>query len=244
MDCAEVLRTQALIDGELDEAASRDAQAHIDICAQCQAFVADAAMSSDLLRRVARARAPVELRLEIGKKLATASRRDGRRTFWLGAGSGAGAMALAAGLALFALLPPSAASLSEALADAHIQAMASGAEIQVASSNHHTVKPWFAGRIDVSPPVADFAAQGFSLVGGRIARVKGIEMAVLVYRHDAHRLDLFVWTGQVAAAPGLRERNGYLTLSWTARDLHFTAVSDMERAELEKFSALVRNEPE
>src|SRR6185437_15161255 len=91
--------------------------------------------------------------------------------------SGAGAMALAASLAFVLLLPPSAATLGDRLVDDHTAALMAGHAIQVASSNHHTVKPWFAGRIAISPPVTDFPKDGFDLVGGRIDKVDGMAMA-------------------------------------------------------------------
>jgi len=164
--------------------------------------------------------------------------------FWLGAGSGAGLMAMAAGFIFFLALPPSTASLADAVITAHTAAMMKGQEIAVVSSNHHTVKPWFSGRIALSPPVADFANQGFALTGGRIQTVDGIAMAVVVYRHDAHHVDLFVWPAKKTLAAGLKTRQGYLAQMWQAGDLDFAAVSDMDSGELKKFAALVQAERE
>jgi anti-sigma factor RsiW len=241
MTCVELLRTQAFVDGELDGAASTDAEQHLQSCAECQAFVASAAIAGDLIRRDAvRYHAPVGLRQNILKSLDT-PRIAAPRGFWLGAGSGAGAMALAAGLALFFLLPPSAASLSQALVDDHVGALMQHREIAVVSSNHHTVKPWFAGRVAVSPPVADFVAEGFTLAGGRVDRVAGRDMAVVVYRHGAHEMDLYVWAGGSAPLPGAGMRHGYRLTSWKSADLDFAAVSDVDSVEFEKFVALVRN---
>src|SRR5581483_3144378 len=92
--------------------------------------------------------------------------RINNRPFWLGAASGAGAALLAAAMALFVILPPSAESLAQSLAASHAEAL-NGQLIQVASSNHHTVKPWLAAHAGLSPPAEDFAAQGFPLAGGR-----------------------------------------------------------------------------
>jgi anti-sigma factor RsiW len=112
----------------------------------------------------------------------------------------------------------------------------------VVSSNHHTVKPWFAGRIEVSPPVADFAKDGFVLAGGRVDRVAGSRAAVVVYRHGKHEIDLFVWPDRGARLPGESLRHGYRSFFWKNGDLDFAAVSDTERAELVKFTNLVRAE--
>jgi anti-sigma factor RsiW len=252
MTCDELLRTQAFIDGELDDAASRDAQRHMEGCEECQTFVASAAATSDLLRKAQRHTAPASLRAKVLADLRAAPaqtaiifRQPPRwRGFWLGAGSGASVMALVAAFALFVLLPPSVAALGDDLVDAHTAALMSGHAIQVVSSNHHTVKPWFAGRIAVSPPVADFAGDGFTLVGGRIERVKGIDMAVVVYRHGAHVIDLYSWADQGAALAVASSRHGYTARFWKQRDLNFAAVSDVESDEMEKFEHLVQSVPE
>jgi anti-sigma factor RsiW len=250
MSCVELLRTQAFIDGELEEAAAHDAERHLQDCAECQAFVADAAAAGDLMRRHAeRHKMPEALRQRIVAQLpanVTPLQRlpRERRSFWLGAGSGGGVTALAAALALFVLLPPSAASLSDALVNAHTGALASGREIQVVSTDHHTVKPWFAGKIAISPPVADFAGQGFTLTGGRTQKVDGQDMAVVVYRHGAHEIDLFVWADRGSPLPGDAVRHGYHLLSWKKGDLDFAALSDVDVGEMETFAQLIRSEPE
>ena len=247
MSCVELLRTQAFLDGELDEAASRDAERHLQTCPECQAFAAAAAETSDLIRRhAARPKTPEHLRRAVLADIARAEKPRATRVtgFWLGAGSGAGLMAMAAGIIFFLALPPTTASLTDAVINAHTNAMMKGQEIAVVSTDHHTVKPWFSGRIALSPPVADFADQGFALTGGRIQTVDGIAMAVVVYRHDAHHVDLFVWPAKGALAAGLKDRQGYLALMWQAGDLDYAAVSDMDSGELKKFAALVQAERE
>jgi anti-sigma factor RsiW len=249
MTCAEMLRTQAYLDGELDGAALADAERHLEGCAECQALSADVAQLSDALRRDAtRHRAPETLRSRIGVALnAEDSRRVvpiRRRSFWWGAASGTAVSALAASVMLALLLPPSAATLAQAITDDHTRALASGQLIQVASSSHHVVKPWFAGRVDVSPPAGDFAAQGFALAGGRVDTVAGAKAAVVVYRHGRHVIDLFVWPDRGTVLPGSATRHGYHIVCWKAGDLNFAAVSDTARDELEKFVALVRSQPE
>ena len=113
------------------------------------------------------------------------------RGFWAGAGSGAGAMAIAAAIAFLIFQP--ADPLINDLAAAHLRSLMGNHMIDVASSDQHTVKPWFAGHADVSPPAVDFAAQGFTLIGGRTDYVDGARTAVVVYRHGAHVINLFAW---------------------------------------------------
>ena len=151
---------------------------------------------------------------------------------------------MAAALAMLIVLPPSAGTLAEAVTDAHTRALMSGNAIVVASTNHHTVKPWFAGRVPLSPPVADFAAQGFPLAGGRTDTVAGVPAAVVVYRHGKHEVDLFVWADKGSRQPGESTTRGYHAIFWKRGDLDFAAVSDTEGTELHKFVTLVQSEPE
>lgn len=246
MSCPELLRTQAHLDGELDSAATAEAERHIEGCAECQAFCADAANLSDAIRReVPRYTAPDLLRARIVRQLKVESAKTSpRRGFWAGVAGGAGISAVAAALAIFAILPPSAGTLAESVAGAHARAMMSGEAIQVASSSHHTVKPWFAGRIALSPPVADFQNQGFTLTGGRIDKVAGSPAAVVVYSHGKHQIDLFVWADRGSDLPGASTSHGYHVVFWKKADLDFAAVSDTDPTELNNFVALVRSERE
>jgi anti-sigma factor RsiW len=249
MSCAEFERTSAYLDGELDAEASAKAERHIETCPHCQAFVASAGEASELLRGgAARHPAPALLKTKIAQSLSaedvkvipfTPTHRP-RKQFWLGAASGVGASAIAAAAVLAVLILPASNALTTGLVDDHVQVLASGSTIQVVSSNHHTVKPWFAGRVPLSPPVTDFLAQGFVLAGGRVAMVAGAKAAVVVYRHGVHEIDLYVWPSNGAAPPPRSERRGYHVVSWKARDLTLAAVSDVQSDELNRFVNLVQ----
>ncbi|MEW6596458.1 MAG: zf-HC2 domain-containing protein [Pseudomonadota bacterium] len=254
MSCAESLRTQAFIDGEIDGAEAESIERHIESCPECQAVCADAALVSDAMRAEAsRYAAPESLRRRVQAALALDKGYDPARAirlprvergFWSGLFSGAGVTALAAGVAGLMLLPPSAATLADAVVQAHTDALMRGREITVVSTDHHTVKPWFAGRIALSPPVVDFAAEGFKLVGGRLDKAAGAPAAVVVYRHGGHAIDLFVWADRGAALPAAAVSHGYRSIFWKRRDLDFAAVSDTSEPELAKFVQLVQAEPE
>jgi anti-sigma factor RsiW len=250
MSCPELLRTQAYLDGELDGVAASDAERHIETCTECQQTSADAALLSDAIRReLAPHRAPGALRARIGAMLdeETAPRvvvPFKRRNFWYGALSGAGAMAAAASVAFMLVLPPSAETLAQSITDDHTAALTSGHLIEIASSSHHVVKPWFAGKVDVSPPTPDFPDQNFVLTGGRVDQVAGSKAAVVIYKHGRHVIDLFVWPDKGTVLPGNATRHGYHSIFWKSGDLNFAAVSDTERRELEKFVELIRATPE
>jgi anti-sigma factor RsiW len=253
MPCAETLNTQAFLDGETDGAGAEATGRHIQGCAECQALCAETAAVSDAIaRHLPREPAPPHLRRRVEVALAREREVARRRgfialpgaVFWRGAVSGAAATALAASLAIFVLGPPSADSLADQVTQAHVRALMSGHAIAVVSSDHHTVKPWFAGRVPLSPPVADFEGQGFKLIGGRLDRVGGAPAAVVVYQHGKHEIDLFVWAARGVTPPTAAVRRGYHALLWKRNDLDFAAVSDTDATELAKFSDLVRAEPE
>ncbi len=255
MACAETLSTQAFVDGEITGPEAEAVERHIESCADCQAFCADAAALSDAVRtRAQRYAAPASLRRrveaaldqEVARRPAPPARSRTRLPpgFWRGAFSGAGATALAAGLAVLAFLPPSAGSLADEVTVAHTAALMQGREIQVVSTDHHTVKPWFAGRLSLSPPVADFASQGYKLIGGRLDKVAGAPAAVVAYQHGKHEIDLFIWADRGAALPSAGLSHGYNSIFWKHRDLDFAAVSDTAGPELAAFVNLVRAEPE
>ena len=246
MICPSHERTSAYLDGELDAAESAAAERHIETCPDCQSLVAAAGRASEALRAPsARLRAPAHLRVDLARRLAaeTTSAPVARRPkdrFWLGSMFGAGATAIAASLALLVAPMLTTESWVAQLTDAHVRALEAGRTIEVASSDHQTVKPWFAGRAPLSPPVHDFAAEGFPLAGGRVDRIGGRTVAVVVYRHGGHEIDLFAWPAEDAAPPASVDRLGYHLRGWRTDDLAFAAVSDTSPDELGRFVDLVQ----
>jgi anti-sigma factor RsiW len=154
---------------------------------------------------------------------------------WQGlAGFGAGA-ALAAAIIL-TLLPTGRPGLVAALVDDHVRALQPGHLLDVVSTNQHTVKPWFDGRLDFAPPVKDLAAVGFPLVGGRLDYLHGRSVAVLVYSRGKHVIELFVWpASQATGEPARTTRDGYNVVQWTADGMSLSAVSDLDAAGMEEF---------
>jgi len=126
------------------------------------------------------------------------------------------------------------------IVSAHLRSLQAGHLTDVISTDQHTVKPWFAGKLDVSPPVIDLTAQGFTLIGGRLDYVDARPIGAVVYKRRAHIINLFAWAdhGQTLPASGLRD--GYRMILWKQNDLDLAAVSDVDPAELDKFVALVK----
>jgi anti-sigma factor RsiW len=242
MSCPRKLEVQACLDGEMDAVSSAAVERHIEGCAECTALRGEI----EAIRRLMREEAPYHrasgaFRARLGKALEReAGVRARPNAFWRGAASGGVAVALAASLALLLLRPTAQDEIAGDVVSAHLRSLMGTHLIDVASSDHHTVKPWFDGHADVAPPVADFAGQGFKLVGGRVDYVHGERAAVVVYRHGAHVVNLFVWKNDGAASPGSREKNGYHLVAWAKGDLFFCAVSDTDADELKALQRLVQ----
>jgi len=113
----------------------------------------------------------------------------------------------------------------------------------VVSSDQHTVKPWFNGKLDFSPPVYAFAGRGFPLIGGRLDYVGGRPVAALVYGRRQHLINVFLWPatgGSVGGPPSVAMRQGYHLLQWTTPDYAYWVVSDLGITELRDFAQLVQ----
>jgi anti-sigma factor RsiW len=163
--------------------------------------------------------------------------------------------ALAASIAVTAVVASSATSMLRApsqtdmvrdgIVDAHIRSLMASQPIDVASSDRHTVKPWFNGRIPQAPRVVDLARQDFPLVGGRIDVVGEVPVPTLVYGHAKHLISVTAVPapGRANSAPVPRAVDGYNMYRWTEDGVAYWAVSDVAAADLDKFSELFRNTP-
>lgn len=153
------------------------------------------------------------------------------------AGLAIAAVALVASVALVSHRPAStAAPFVEELVASHVRAQMSGHDIDVISSDQHTVKPWFNGKLDYAPPVEDLAAQGFALTGGRLDYIDHRRVAVLVYRYRKHVIDVYVMPEADAAAhraPASLTSDGYALARWNDHGMTWWAVSDAEPAVLD-----------
>jgi anti-sigma factor RsiW len=132
-------------------------------------------------------------------------------------------------------------AIAEDIVSTHVRASMGDHLFDVRSTDQHTVKPWFTGKLDFSPPVQDLAAIGFPLVGGRLDYVAGHAAAALVYQRQQHVIDLLIWPDAAAATtPAARSIRGFQLRHWTQRGMSFWAVSDLNDAELDQFAAALR----
>ena len=244
------LLIQADLDCELDAAATATLAAHLDDCPGCSALQRElVGLSARLRGELRHEPAPESLRRRLQAKLLPAAAPPPpsgfRRRLAPLLSFGAGA-AIAAGLVL--VLPQTGSErggdVSAELVAGHIRALQPGHLTDVISTDQHTVKPWFDGRIDFAPPVRDFAAEGFPLKGGRLDYLDGRPVAALVYQRDKHIIDLYVWPqGSAPQLSGDSAVQGYNVVHWTMDGMNFWAVSDVERGQLDDFATLWRKTP-
>jgi len=129
-------------------------------------------------------------------------------------------------------------SMAEAVVDSHVRALMGEQMFDVRSTDQHTVKPWFLGKVDFSPPVEDLAAIGFPLTGGRLDYIAGRPAAALVYARGQHTINLFVWPEESTGASAMNGRSirGFHVRHWTRGGISSWAVSDLNDVELDQFA--------
>ncbi len=252
-DEAEIL-LHALIDGELDAGHAREVEEHIAGCPHCTAqLAAYREMSKAMAGADLRYAAPPELRRRIEASLPRTeaslprTRAPNRRSVLKGFAMGSAVSAIAAtGLFAIVLRDDDQQRILSEVVSAHLRSLQAGHLTDVVSTDQHTVKPWFNGKLDVSPPVIDLTAQGFTLIGGRLDYVDARAIGAIVYRRRSHVINLFV-----AQTPSTERRaaktetiQGFNIRRWSDRGLNYWAVSDLAADELaefgEKFEAAMK----
>jgi anti-sigma factor RsiW len=246
------LLLHGLADGELDAANAMLMEEHLRGCGGCAAAYTEIIRQKQLFRsKDAPFQAPGALRSRIlsamaaedGAQLAKAaisfgtprSRQTRLRRSWLQQRSIVfSSIALAASLLLFVSSWNAAPSLDEELVTSHIRSLLATHLTDVVSSDQHTVKPWFLGKLDYAPPVVDLSMKGFPLVGGRLDYVRGRIVAAVVYKRHSHVINLFVWPAAKMQAVS-ETVEGYHILSWTRAGFAYAAVSDINSQELKDF---------
>jgi anti-sigma factor RsiW len=249
MNCAECeILIHALLDGELDAGHTRDVEAHVADCPACaEKLEAFRAMRGVFAAADLKEAAPASLRSRIEAALplppargenVTPFVRPSRRSFFGGFAAGAALSgALAASLVLTVFRTDPDKTIADEVVSAHIRSLQPGHLMDVETSDQHTVKPWFDGKVDVAPPVIDLTALGFTLLGGRLDYIDGEPVASVVYRRRKHIINLFVAQrlGSKHAAVSVRSVQGYNVRHWSAQGLDFWAVSDLDGEELGEF---------
>jgi anti-sigma factor RsiW len=237
------------LDGELDPVRAEEIERHLRECPVCaDELVAQQSLRARLRDAGLYLTAPDALRRAIHDRLLPApaapapSATRARLRPWQGSVA-ATILAAALGWAIHDGHREAAHdNLSRAALDAHLRSLQLARLTDVASSDVHTVKPWFVGRLSYSPPVVDLAAEGFPLVGGRLDVLDGRAVAALVYGRRKHIVNVFVWPADSTAdtAVSLSTDRGYAVLRWTHGGMEYQAVSDVAPADTEALARLLR----
>ena len=237
------LHLHGYLDGELDAAGAANFERHLSSCPECaEALAAEERLRQSLAQAELYERAPEVLRRRIQSSLPTPSApKLTSRRLWLQL---AAAALIGAVASYFAWRQVSNRGsfdqeVAAAAVDAHLRALQPGHLADVESTDQHTVKPWFEGRLDFAPPVRDFGEDGFPLTGGRLDVIHGNTVAALVFARRKHIVSVFVWKPQTAEpGSGQGQEQGYSWLAWQQDGFVFCAVSDAAPADLERLRQL------
>jgi anti-sigma factor RsiW len=237
------------LDGELDLVRSLEIEHHLQACRSC----ARAYQHQQALRSAIRAGSlyftpPVHLQRRVRAAVRRASPAAGRPHGWTWRW-----LSIAASLAFIALmlwrlvpvLPGSSSDdrLTQELIAGHVRSLMVSHLTDVPSSDQHTVKPWFEGKLDFSPPVADVTEQGFPLVGGRLEYLGNRAVAAVVYRRQQHVINLFIWPPTQGGDVGesTLTRQGFQLIHWAKAGMSYWVVSDLNARDLQAFVRAVQS---
>ena len=232
----------AYADGELDLINAREIEQHLRRCEECRSAEEQIrALRQALTSDSPSYRAPAHLR----RKIRAAVRREAKeKTFspWLAFAVGAACAVIAIALVFFQTTRVSRenAIVDQVIAN-HVRSLLVTHLVDIASSDQHTVKPWFDGKIDFAPDVHDFATSGFPLVGGRLDYLDGKTVVALVYQRNKHPINVFIMPAARSSdrSPTLSTHRGYNIFSWARRDMRYWAVSDLNETELRQFAGIL-----
>ena len=234
----------AYLDGELAAPDAAELEAHLRACPDCARLERrHRAVSAAVRKHVLPFPAPDTLRARVRTALrADVNRTARRRSYWPGLGVAASLAVVAVGSWQVALRRATGDALADQVLGSHVRSLMPGHLIDVQSSDQHTVKPWFNGKLDFSPPVYDFAGRGFPLIGGRLEYVGGRPVAALVYGRRQHWINVFLWPTEGGSTGGrpATTRQGYHLLHWTTPAYSYWVASDLGLPELRDFAALLQ----
>ena len=244
------------LDGELDAARAADFEQHLLSCPQCVAELeAQESLRSTIQRAGLRERAPEKIRRNLQAALSGSSptsepvktvtsirtKPSIRPTWWLTIAAAA-VFAIVLGSRFLPNLTQGRGGdeMTAAIVDAHLRSLQPGHLEDVISTDQHTVKPWFDGRLDFAPPVQDFVSDGFPLQGGRLDVVRGKTVAVLIYGRRKHIINVFIWpTNEQDVAPQQGSQLGYNWIDWRKGGMEMVAISDVSAPDLTALQKLI-----
>jgi anti-sigma factor RsiW len=242
MNCEESRRLlNAFADNELELTAAMEIQLHLEGCAECRQRVESLREMAALVReRAPTFETPGYFRTRIRASLGA----EKKPPIWIAifrmnwALPATFAILLAVGVIYLKTRAPDTSLADEAIAD-HVRSLQVNHLRDVVSTDQHTVKPWFSGKLDYSPTVVDLATDGFPLVGGRLDVLGHRNVAALIYQRRAHYINLFTWPGNDPGAMP-QQQHGYNVRAWSAGGMNYVAISDVQAQELDNFVSLLK----
>ena len=236
----------AFVDGELDLTKSLEMEAHLRECKSC-------ALARDEIRALSSSVKDASLRFtpsaSFEKRLRSAVRREAqekpmKQSWWRWSMAAFAVVVLAVWVTSVILNRPSSDNLvAQEVVSSHVRSLMAQHLTDVPSSDQHTVKPWFDGKLDFSPPVKDPKEQGFELKGGRLDYIDNRPVAALVYQRRQHLINVFVWPAKSSSKSTTQASvsQGYNLIRWTNSGMEWWAISDLNLAELQQFVQLLEN---
>ena len=247
MECKDLQRElHRLVDGELPPAIKHEAESHAAGCADCGPLLKEERQWRQAIRGSGTYYTAPDLVRRRIRAMAARQSAAKARTAWPGwrvAASLLVTMGLSSAITAYVTTPSSTSLMEQEVVASHVRSLQMDHITDVASSNEHTVKPWFHGKLDYAPPVEDYAAQGFPLLGGRLEYLDHENVAALVYRHAQHPINVFILPSNAAdSAPKAMVDHGYNLLRWTKGGMTFWAVSDINAVDLGDLARLMRQQ--
>jgi putative zinc finger protein len=248
MDCKQIkILIDAFIDNELDINNSIEVMQHISTCHSCSiVYKNNLALHSALNDESLYFTPPADLK----KNILTSIKGSEKKQFnfktpafgWRSAAAFALTTVVLIIMILFKGPPSPEGQLTEQIVDNHMRSLMPNHLTDVQNSDQHTVKPWFNGKLDFSPPVTDLSSQGFLLVGGRLDYINGQPVAAIVYQRKSHFINLFFWfsDNKEGVTKKASVTKGYNLIHWTNGNRNYWAVSDLNLSELDEFVNKIR----
>ena len=235
----------AYLDDELDVTGNLQVQTHLARCPECRrAREEQLALRSSLRELYAKPSEDLAKRVEAAVQ--QAARKEDRLEFLRWAPAVAPVVlvtAIGAWFAIHNLRSSHQQEISSAVLASHVRSLQAGHLVDVPSPDQHTVKPWFQGKLDFSPPAPDLSGQGWTLIGGRLDYVDGQPVAALVYQRGKHYINVFLWPNRGTADDAIQheEAQGYQILHWNGSAMNYWIVSDLNQVELRELAKALRS---
>jgi len=246
MTCAAACELiESYLDGELDPSMQAEVADHLASCSSCaEQHARIRQLQMNIRSQAPYYNPPAGLERRVRAALSQAAKKEAKSGAWQWLAIAASILlagSLVLNFALFRSHREERVTLAQNILSSHLRSLIGTHLVDVPSSDRHTVKPWFNGKLDFSPDVRDFASQGFSLVGGRIEYLEDRAVAALVYQRRLHVINVFVWpTGASADHPGELSQKGFNMIHWTKAGMIYWVVSDLNPGELRQFSELYK----